>query len=53
MTAGLGEFNLSVEDFQRFMRLVRDGEQALASQGQNFREVYASHRKQMPGAAVP
>jgi hypothetical protein len=52
MTAGLGEFNLSVEEFQRFMRLVRDGEHALASRGQNFREVYAFHRKQMPGAAV-
>jgi hypothetical protein len=48
---GLGQFNLTVEDFQRFMRLVRDGEQALASRGQNFHEIYASHRKAMPGAS--
>lgn len=52
LAAGLGPFNVSVEDFQRFMRLVRDGERALASRGQNFREVYASHRKTMPGAAI-
>ncbi|MGQ0667264.1 MAG: hypothetical protein ACT4O4_09535 [Nitrospiraceae bacterium] len=48
---GLGQFNLTVEDFQRFMRLVRDGEQALASRGQTFHEIYASHRKSMPGAS--
>lgn len=52
LATGLGQFNVSVEDFQRFMRLVRDGEQALAARGQNFQEVYASHRKTMPGAAV-
>jgi hypothetical protein len=52
LATGLGQFNVSVDDFQRFMRLVRDGEQALASRGQNFQEIYASHRKTMPGAAV-
>ena len=51
LAAGFGQFNMSVENFRRFMRLVRDGEQALASRGQNFQEVYASHRKRMPGAA--
>ena len=52
LATGLGQFNVSVEDFKRFMQLVRDGEQALASRGQNFQEVYASHRNTMPGAAV-
>lgn len=53
LAPGFGQFNVSVEDFRRFMRLVRDGEQALVSRGQNFREVYASHRRSMPGAPVP
>lgn len=52
LASGLREFNLSVEDFRQFMRLVRDSEQALASQGQQFHEVYAFHRKSMPGATV-
>ena len=52
LATGLEQFNLSVEDFQRFMRLVRNGEQALASRGQTFQEVYAAYRKTMPGASV-
>jgi hypothetical protein len=52
LAGGLLEFNLSVEDFRLFMRLVRNGKQALASQGQQFHEVYAVHRKSMPGATV-
>lgn len=52
LAAGLEQFNVSVEDFRQFMRLVRDGEQAFASRGQNFHEVYASHRKAMPGTAI-
>lgn len=52
LAKGLGQFNVSVDDFQQFMRLVRDGEQAFASRGQNFQEVYASHRKAMPGAMI-
>lgn len=51
LAAGLGQFNLSVDDFQRFMQLVRDGRAALAAQGQNFDDVYARHRNAMPGAA--
>jgi hypothetical protein len=50
MAAGLGQFNLSVEDFRRFMQLVRDGQGALEARGQNFDEVYARHRNTMPGA---
>jgi hypothetical protein len=53
MAAGLGQFNLSVDDFRRFMQLVRDGRAALEARGQNFDEVYARHRNAMPGAAGP
>jgi len=49
---GLRSVNLSVEDFRQFMRLVTDGEQALASAGRNFHEVFAFHRQTMPGAAA-
>lgn len=52
LATGLGQFNVSVEDFQQLMRLVRDGEKAFTARGQNFQEVYASHRKMMPGATV-
>jgi hypothetical protein len=52
MAAGLGQFNLSVDDFRRFMQLVRDGRAALEGRGQNFDEVYARHRNAMPGATA-
>ena len=52
LAAGLGQFNVSVEDFQRFMRLVREAEQTFTSRGLNFHQVFASHRKEMPGATV-
>lgn len=51
LAAGLGQFNLSVDDFTRLMQLVRDGRSALETRGQRFHEVYAHHRKAMPGAA--
>lgn len=51
LAAGLGQFNLSVEDFARLMQLVRDGRSTLEARGQSFREVYAHHRNAMPGAA--
>ncbi len=50
LATGFGQFNLSIDDFKRFMQLVRDGRSALAAQGQNFEDVYARHRKAMPGA---
>ena len=50
LATGFGQFNLSIDDFTRFMQLVRDARSALAAQGQNFGEVYAHHRKAMPGA---
>lgn len=51
LATGFRQFNLSVDDFKRFMQLVRDGRSALAARGQHFEEVYAHHRKTMPGAA--
>jgi hypothetical protein len=51
LAAGLGQFNLSVDDFARLMQLVRDGRSALEARGQTFREVYAHHRSTMPGVA--
>lgn len=51
LAAGLGRFNLSVDDFRRVMQLVRDGRSALEARGQSFQEVYAHHRKTMPGSA--
>lgn len=50
LAPGFAPFNLSVEDFRRFMELVRAARQALASRGLAFDEVYASHRRAMPGA---
>lgn len=50
LAPGLTAFNLSVDDFRQFMQLVRDGKQALASQGKDFHEVFAAYRKTMPGA---
>jgi hypothetical protein len=50
LTPGLKAFNLSVEDFRQFMQLVKDGKEALASNGQDFHKVFADHRRTMPGA---
>lgn len=50
LAVGLGQFNVSVDDFRRFMRLVRDGRSALMAQGLAFEEVYTRHRNTMPGA---
>jgi hypothetical protein len=50
LATGFGQFNLSIDDFTRFMQLIRDARSALAARGQNFGEVYAHHRKGMPGA---
>lgn len=52
LSTGLGHFNLSVEDFTRFMQLVRNGHTALASRGQSFPDAYASHRQAMPGHQI-
>ena len=51
LATGFGQFNLSVDDFKRFMQLIRDSRSALAAQGQHFEDVYAHHRMAMPGAA--
>jgi len=52
LASGLGQFNLSVDDFRRLMQLVHDGQSAFAARGQSFQEVYAHHRKAMPGAVA-
>jgi hypothetical protein len=51
LTPGLASVNLSVDDLQHFMQLVRNSERALADSGKNFHDVFISHRKMMPGAA--
>lgn len=52
LTNGLGQFNLSVDDLTQFMQLVRDGQTALVSRGQDFPEAYAFHRNAMPGHRI-
>lgn len=52
LATGLGQFNLSVDDFTRLMQLIRDGRSALAARGNTFEEIYTSRRNTMPGAAV-
>ncbi|MBX3303203.1 MAG: hypothetical protein KF693_13395 [Nitrospira sp.] len=52
LSAGLGQFNLSVDDFRRLMQLVRDGRSAIETRGQSFQEVYTHHRNAMPGATA-
>lgn len=50
LAPGFAPVNVSVEDFHRLMALVRDAQAALAARGLVFEEVYASHRRRMPGA---
>jgi hypothetical protein len=52
LSPGLASFRLSMEDFQQFMRLIKDGERALASAGRTFEEVFTSQRQLMPGATA-
>jgi hypothetical protein len=51
MATGFEQFNLSVNDFQRFTNLIREGERTLSAQGHHLHEVYAALRKTMPGSA--
>lgn len=51
LAPGLASVNLSVDDLQHFMQLVRNSERALAETGKNFHDVFIFHRKMMPGAA--
>jgi hypothetical protein len=51
LAMGLSQFNLSVDDFRRFMQLVRDGRSALTAQGLAFDEVYTQYRNTIPGSA--
>lgn len=47
---GFAPFNLSVEEFHRFMQLVRDARQAFRTRGLEFQHIFSSRRKEMPGA---
>lgn len=47
---GFAPFNLSVEEFHRFMQLVRDARQAFRTRGLEFNNIFSSRRKEMPGA---
>ena len=53
LAQGFAPFNLSVEDFHRFMQLVRDARQAFQKRGLEFQNVFSSRRKEMPGAGSP
>ncbi len=52
LAQGFAPFNLSVEEFHRFMQLVRDARQALHARGLEFRNIFSSRRKEMPGAGT-
>jgi hypothetical protein len=47
---GFAPFNLSVEEFHRFMQLVRNARQAFHTRGLEFGNIFSSRRKEMPGA---
>jgi hypothetical protein len=50
LTQGFAPFNLTVEEFHRFMQLVRDARQVFRARGLEFRNIFSSRRKEMPGA---
>lgn len=50
LAPGFSSFNLSVEEFHRFMQLVRDARQAFHTRGLEFKNIFSSRRKEMPGA---
>ncbi len=50
LAPGFSRYNMSVEEFHRFMELIRAGRRSLAQQGLDFQRVYAEHRRAMPGA---
>ena len=50
LAPGFAPFNLSVEEFHRFMQLVRDARQAFHTRGLEFKNIFSSRRKEMPGA---
>jgi hypothetical protein len=50
LAQGFAPFNLSVEEFHRFMQLVRDARQAFHTRGLEFQHIFSSRRKEMPGA---
>jgi hypothetical protein len=47
---GFAPFNLSVEEFHRFMQLVREARQVFHTRRLEFKDIFSSRRKEMPGA---
>jgi hypothetical protein len=47
---GLNRYNMSIEDFKAFMSLVRTARSSLEQRGLDFVQIYAAHRRAMPGA---
>lgn len=50
LALGFAPFNLTVEEFHRFMQLVREARQAFHTHGLEFGNIFLSRRKEMPGA---
>ncbi len=50
LAQGFAPFNLTVEEFHRFMQLVRDARQVFRTRGLEFQHIFSSRRKEMPGA---
>ena len=50
LAQGFTPFHLSVEEFHRFMQLVRDARQTFHARGLEFHNIFSSRRKEMPGA---
>jgi len=50
LAPGFGRYNLSTADFHLLMNLIRDARKTLEQRGSTFAQVYASHRRTMPGA---
>lgn len=49
LAQGFAVFNVSVGNFHTLMQLVREARQAFQTRGLEFRQVFASRRKEMPG----
>jgi len=51
LAPGFRQFNVSVADFDGFMKLVAHARTAFGQHGQNIHQVFAQRRREMPGSA--
>jgi len=51
LLSGFRQFNVSLEDFGLLRDLVAKARAALEGRGQNMHQVFAQHRREMPGGA--